>query len=96
MRGQYTCWVHGGASPQALARAEVRLGRDRIWARAAQDISSGLLEFEARLRTDPGAVRAETLAQLSQVTQQLRQFRRVHGRRPRRSELTGILDSVGL
>jgi hypothetical protein len=96
MRGQYTCWAHGGASPQARASAEFRLWRDRFWARAAHDISRGLLEFEARLRADQDAVRAETLAQLSQLNQRLRQFKRANGHRPRSSELAGIFNSVGL
>jgi hypothetical protein len=96
MRGQHTCWAHGGASPQARASAELRLWRDRFWARAAQDISRGLQEFEARLRANPDVVRAESLAWLSQLNQRLRQFRRANGRRPRSSEVAGILNSVGL
>ena len=91
MRGQYTCWAHGGASPQARARAEFRLWRDRFWVRAGRDIARGLLEYEARLRTDPEAVQAESLAWLSQANQRAREFRRVHGRRPRRTELAEIL-----
>ena len=96
MRGQYTCWAHRGASPQARARSECRLWRDRFWARAGRDIARGMQEYDARLRADPDAVRAEALARLSQLNQRLRQFRRMHGRRPRRSELAGILNSVGL
>ncbi len=95
MRGQYTCWAHGGATPQARAWAEARLWRDRFWMRAARDISRGLREYDARLRAGPEAVHTETLAWLSQIDQRVRQFRRVHGRRPRRSELAGILNSVG-
>ena len=96
MRGQYTCWAHGSASHQARAHAEFRLWRDRFWAQAAQDIARGMQEYDARLRADPDAVRAETLAYLSQANQRLRQFRREHGRRPRRRELSEILNSVGL
>lgn len=95
MRGQYTCWAHGGASPQARAWAGPRLWRDQFWVRAAQNISRSLLEFEERLRVDPEAVRAESLAWLSPAGQRLRQFRRKHGRRPRMSELAGILDALG-
>jgi hypothetical protein len=76
--------------------AEFRLWWDRFWARAAQDITRGLQEYEARLRADPDAVRAEILALLSRVNQRLGPFRREHGRRPRRNELAGILNSVGL
>jgi hypothetical protein len=65
-------------------------------ASAGRDISRRMQEFEARLRTDPEAVRAETLAYLSQFGRRLKEFRRVNGRRPRKSELAGILDSVGL
>ncbi len=39
MRGQYTCWAHGGASPQARAGAEARLWRDRFWVLAGRDLS---------------------------------------------------------
>ena len=60
MRGQYTCWAHGGASPQARAWAEARLWRDRFWVRAAREISCGLREYDARLRADPEAVHTET------------------------------------
>jgi hypothetical protein len=95
MRGQYTCWAHGGASPQARAWGEARLWRDRFWVQAARIISDGLRKYDARLRADPEAVQAETLARLSQANEQIKQFRRVHGRRPRRSELAGILDTVG-
>ena len=95
MRGQYTCWAHGGASPQARALAEFRLWRDRFWARIGPDIARRMQAFQARLRDDPDAVRAETLALLSQADQRLRQFRRVNGRRPRKTELAGILDSIG-
>jgi ATPase subunit of ABC transporter with duplicated ATPase domains len=96
MRGQYTCWAHGGASPQARARSEFRLWRDRFWARAGRDIARGMQEYDARLRAEPDAGRAEALARLSQLNRRLRQFRRMHGRSPRRSELAGILNSVGL
>ncbi len=44
------------------------------------------------MRADPEAVRAETLAWLSEAGQRLRQFRREHGRRPRKSEQAEILD----
>jgi ATPase subunit of ABC transporter with duplicated ATPase domains len=96
VRGQYTCWAHGGASPQARARSEFRPWRDRFWARAGHDIARGMQEYDARLRADPDAVRAQAPARLSQPNQRLRQFRRMHGRRPRRSEPAGILNSIGL
>jgi hypothetical protein len=95
MRGQYTCWAHGGASPQARAWAEARLWRDRFWVRAGRDISRGLREYDARLRADPEAVHAETLAWLSQLDQRVRQFRREHGRRPRKGELAEIFGHAG-
>ena len=71
MRGQDTCWAHGGASPQARAWAEARLWRDQLWVRAVRDIARGLLEYEVRPRADPEAVRAETLSWLSQVNERL-------------------------
>jgi hypothetical protein len=95
VRGAFVCATHGGRAPQVQAWTEFRLWRDRFWMQAARDISRGLLEYDARLRADPDTVRAESLTRLSQVDQRLRQFRREHGRRPRRSELTGILNSVG-
>jgi hypothetical protein len=95
MRGQFTCWAHGGASPQARAWAEFRLWRDRFWVRAGQDLSRALREYDLRLCTDPETVHAETLAWLSQLDERVRQFRREHGRRPRRGELAGILDHAG-
>ena len=95
MRGQYTCWAHGGASPQARTWAEARLWQDRFWVRAARIIAFGLQAYDARLRADPEAVSAETLAWLSQANQRVKEFRRVNGRRPRRSELAGLLDRVG-
>jgi hypothetical protein len=40
-------------------------------------------------------VRAESLAWLSQAHQRVKEFRREHGRRPRRRELAEILDAMG-
>jgi hypothetical protein len=94
VRGAFVCATHGGRAPQVQAWTEFRLWRDRFWTQAARDIARSLQDYDARLRADPEAVRAETLAQLSEVGQRLRQFRRAHGRKPRRSDLAGILDGL--
>jgi hypothetical protein len=89
------CSAHGGRAPQVQAQAEFRLWRDQFWMRIGRDLSRSVQEYDARLRADPEAVHAETLAWLSQINQRVRQFRREHGRRPRRKELAGILDRAG-
>ena len=84
---------HGGSAPQIRARAEVRAWAEfRLWRPAARDMARRLQAFDARLRADPEAVRAEALAWLAEVCDRLRQFRREHGHRPRSSELALILD----
>lgn len=83
------CVKHGGSAPQVRAWAEFRL-----WRPAARDMARRLQAFDARLRADREAVRAETLAWLAEFGDRLRQFRREHGRRPRSSELALILDGL--
>jgi hypothetical protein len=95
IRGAFVCSAHGGGAPQVQAQAEFRLWRDRFWVRAARDISRGLREYDARLRAEPEAAHAETLAWLSQLDQRVRQFRRDNGRRPRRTELAEIFGHAG-
>jgi hypothetical protein len=50
MRGQFTCWAHGGASPQARARGEYRIWHERLdqqTIRAFQQMNVWLHDHEA-------------------------------------------------
>ena|ERR1700677_455346 len=91
VRGGYVCVSHGGAAPQVRAQAEFRLGRDRLTWQVVRGVARTLRALDARLCTDPEAVHAETAAWLTDAGSRIRQFRREHGRRPRNSELAGLL-----
>lgn len=92
VRGAFVCSVHGGRAPQVRAWTEYRLWHDRFWLRAKRDLARALEELDERMRTDPEAVRAETVAWLRELDLRVRQFRREHGRRPGRRELARLLD----
>jgi hypothetical protein len=87
MRGQHTCWSHGGASPQARAWAGFRLQRHGAWVRAWRDWSLAMRNYRERLERDPEAVYAEVLADAAAYAERVKAFRRQNGRRPRRGEM---------
>lgn len=83
IRGGYVCRVQGGAAPQVRAQAGFRLWRARLWINFARDLSARLAALDERQRTEPEAVKAETLAWLRQLGYRRARFRAVNGRQPR-------------
>jgi hypothetical protein len=92
VRGGYVCAVHGGRSPQARAQADFRLWRARLYVRFGMELAASLQALDARRETDPDGYRAEILGWLAGIRERDRQFRRVYGRRPRKGELSLIVD----